>query len=386
MKKLLTWVIFISLICGFIFFGQKKPVFSASVDELQKKIDEYTKILEGLGNQERDLKSQISLMTTKEQLTRTKISQTQEKIKIAEVEIATLSAKITRLDNSLDYISKVFISRINLTYKMGLIDPFTLLFSSKNIGEFLAKYKYLKVVQLHDRSLLLSMEETKVNYDEQKQIKEKIQQQLTLLKKQLELEKVALGGQINDRKRLLDETKGKESEYQKLLAVTRDELEAIQQIIAGKGEETEVGKVDQGQRIANVIYGASPCSTGTHLHFEVREDNQVKNPFSFLKNINLVDRSGGDSHQSSGNWEWPLNEPIEFNQGYGANTSAIRSRIVWYNFHSGIDIAAGDRTIKAVKTGKLYQGGVKCGSGTLRYVRVRHDEGNIDTYYLHVNY
>lgn len=365
-----------------------EPPKSADLATLQEIESACVSELENIQKEKESLSKTISLMETQERTTRIKINQTIAKIDILEEEIATLSGKIFRLDTSLNYISKVFIERIRQTYKEGLVNPLMLLFSSSDFGEFISKYKYLKAAQLHDRGLLVSMEETKMNYDEQKKLKEKIQTQMTALKEQLEIQKANLVSQIGSRKKLLEETKGKEIEYQKLLAITRQELEAIQQIIAGKGEETEVGKVNQGQRIASVEIWSrrSACSTGTHLHFEVRENGDLKNPFLHLKNIGLIDESGGDPHQASGDWDWPLNEPIKFNQGYGSGTAAIRARIVGYNFHTGIDIVSDDRTIKTVKSGTLFRGAVACGGGTLRYVKVDHDDSNMNTYYLHVNY
>ena len=43
-------------------------------------------------------------------------------------------------------------------------------------------------------------------------------------------------------------------------------------------------------------------------------------------------------------------------------------------------------TVKAVKKGTLYRGGISCRGGTLQYVRVDHADDEYDTYYLHVNY
>lgn len=173
------------------------------------------------------LNKEIRAKEIQETTTRVRINQTQEKIKTLESEIATLSAKITRLDLSLDYISKVFLSRTVAAYKMGLTDPLLLIFSSKDIGEFLSKYKYVKAVQLHDRSLLLSMEETKVNYDEQKQLKEKMQKELADLKAVLERQKTSLVQQIADRKKLLKQTEGKEENFQRLLSSARAELASL---------------------------------------------------------------------------------------------------------------------------------------------------------------
>ena len=59
-----------------------------------------------------------------------------------------------------------------------------------------------------------------------------------------------------------------------------------------------------------------------------------------------------------------------------------------YQSHNGIDInneASND--VKAVKSGTLYRGSYTGYNGcNLRYVRVQHDEGGLDTYYLHINY
>ncbi len=40
--------------------------------------------------------------------------------------------------------------------------------------------------------------------------------------------------------------------------------------------------VNVGQKIASV--GSTGVATGAHLHFEVRRDGNVRNPFRYLKN------------------------------------------------------------------------------------------------------
>lgn len=382
-------IFFFSLIIVFsisLFFVHFDLVKADELSDLQNKISEYEKQINELQKQSISLSQQISLMDNQIKVAALKISQSQAQIKSLEQEIVALSGKIVRLDGSLNYLSKVLLLRVAETYKKGRFDAFILLVSSKNFSEFVSQYRYLQAVQFHDRQLLLSMEETRTSYDEQKQLKEKLQADLEKLQEKLIAQKQQLAVQVEDRKKLLEETKGREVVYQKLLEATKQELEAIQQIIAGKGEEKEVGKIKEGERVASVVFGSSPCSTGTHLHFEVRDNNDLRNPLEYLRNISLVDKSGGDSHNASGSWNWPLNEPVELNQGYGSNTAAIRSKIVWYNFHTGIDIVAEDRTVKAVKDGTLFRGGVACGRGTLRYVKVHHEGTNFDAYYLHVDY
>jgi murein DD-endopeptidase MepM/ murein hydrolase activator NlpD len=167
-------------------------------------------------------------------------------------------------------------------------------------------------------------------------------------------------------------------------------MEAIQSIIAGKGEETLVGEINLGGRIASIIIGTSACSTGTHLHFEVANNGANVNPASLLKSQDvdwdLCGWYGCDSPFSfSGSWDWPVNGRPRVTQGYGM-TAYARSGAYGGREHSGLDMVSEDLMIKAVKEGKLYRGSIACGGGTLRYVRVEHKEDGYDTYYLHVNY
>jgi len=388
MKKTLFIVFFISC-----FFFLSRSLFADEYQDLVDKINKYQQEITSLQNQEKTLSQQISLMDNQIKVTGLKINETQYQIERLEEEIAGLSAKILNLEDSLNFISKILLQRLAETYKSGRKEPLMLLFSSKNFSEFLLRYRYLQKVQFHDCELLISMEKTKTNYDDQKNLKAKAQADMEKLEKQLTAQKADLNSQIVVRKKLLDETKGQEANYQKLLADARAELEAILGILEGKGSEKEVGKVSQGQRIASVISGSSCNSSGSHLHFMITQDGQTKNPFSYLRGVDYENCTGsscgsgdGDAISFGGDWDWPLSPKIRINQGYGY-TWAIRNTWVGriYSFHNGIDIVGSSLEIRSPKSGTLYLGSY-VGNCVLRYVRVHHDEGNFDTYYLHVNY
>ena len=196
---------------------------------------------------------------------------------------------------------------------------------------------------------------------------------------------------------LLEQTRSDEKKYQQLLSSARAEFEAIQAIIAGKGTEEEVGKVSQGARIATVIQGPSCNSSGPHVHFIVRQGTSTQNPFSYLRaGVDYENCSGsscgsadGDSFNPGGSWDWPVNPKIKYSQGYGS-TWAVRNTWVGrvYQFHNGIDInGVSSSEVKAVRSGVLFRGSYSGSSGCrLRYVRVDHDDSDIDTLYLHINY
>lgn len=360
----------------------KKELNLDQAKECQQLFDQ---LYDQARQQKRSLQSEIKRFNSLIAVTETRIYVTGQEIEVLIDQIERLGEQIGELDLSLDGLSKILLNRIIQTYKVAKIDPFALLFSSRSFAEFVNRYKYLQVIQLHDRHLMLQMETVRTNFEDQKMLKEKKQQELEEAQKKLEAQKVLLARQKTDKERLLAITQNQQQRYQQLLAATRAEIDAIQQIIAGRGEEVEVGDVTEGQLIATVISGVSACSTGTHLHFEVREGSSVKNPLNYLQNI-VVDNPFGDPAVATGNWRWPLAEPIKLTQGFGADTSFIRSGASWYNFHTGIDLVSPDLKVKAVKAGKLFRGSIACGSGTLRYVRLDHQDSNLDTYYLHVNY
>lgn len=358
-------------------------------EELREEIQDLERKLKEARDREKTLSSQINYMDSQIKLTGLKIAETLREIEELEEEIASLSAKIGRLEHSLTAVSEILLNRIVSTYKTGKIPPFYFLFSSEGFSGLLLRAKYIKIAQTHDKKLMIQMQTTKDNFASQKKLQEEKKKEEEALKKKLEEQKITLNQQKKEKEYLLEVTRSDEKRYQELLAQAKAELEAIQSIIAGKGEETKVKDVSEGERIASIISGRSACSTGTHLHFEVVKDGAHQNPASYLKSVPLdydYDTSQiSETINATGSWNWPLNEPITVHQIYG-ETTWIKILNLWYQFHTGIDISSSDKTVKGIRNGTLYRGGIACGGGTLRYVKVDHQDEEVVTYYLHVDY
>lgn len=378
-------IFFFSIFLFLILLTNNFQVRAETCDNLS--IDEKIKCLknetEKLGSQSKTLSSQISQFDAQIRLTTLKVTQTEEKI-------AQLSGRIDQLEGSLEALTKAFSERVVETYKMSKVaDPLFLIISSPNLKDVFSRYSYLKKIQDADRNLLQRLQVAQNTYRDERVDQEDLQKQLEKQKSDLDNQKAA-------KAHLLAITRNDEKKYQQLLAQARAEYEAIQAIIAGKGTETDAGQVSEGQRIAGVIQGSSCNSGGSHLHFIVRkQDGTTDNPFNYLKNgISYQNCSGsscsssdGDIFNPSGSWSWPIQPNIKFNQGYG-NTWAVKNTWVGkiYNFHNGIDInSESSSEVKAVKSGKLYQGSYNVGC-KLKYVRVDHDDSDLDTLYLHINY
>lgn len=363
--------------------------------ELEKQIRELEQKLTETVNRGKTLESEIAYMDSHIQRTTLSINLTEKKIEDLSSEIASLSAKIDRLEKSLTQLSDVLLSRIVATYKYNHTGPLALIFDSKTFSQFLLRLKYLRAAQASDRLLLYQMQETKDAFSEQKTVREEKKDEQEQLKRILDRQKIELNSQKAAKDKLLEITRNDERRYQELLATARAEFEAIQAIIAGKGDELQIGKVNEGARIAAVIQGASCNSSGTHLHFIIGENGVTHNPFNYLKPVEHENCSGsscssndGDPFNPSGSWNWPVDPPIRFTQGYGS-TWAVGNTWVGrvYSFHNGIDINGSSPEVKAVKAGELYRGSYMGVNGcSLRYVRVDHEDSNLESFYLHVNY
>ncbi len=365
--------------------GDDDTAYLACIDSkktcLEAKIKEFQSQKVTLGNT-------LSLISGRVAVQELQIRQTETEIKTLQREISQLTERIQGLNLSLDRLSTILMERIQSHYKASRISKLLNTLSGQSLSEALTRSAYIEETGRQTAAAMERAESQRIQYDEQKVIKEVKQQAVVKKQTQLENERAALSRQRQEQQYLLQETKNNEQRYQAELAKTLAEISAIQSIIAGKGSETSNTDVKKGDRIASIISGASTCSNGTHLHFEVVKDGLNRDPAAYLKQIDILWNNQPDgSFGLGGTWDWPLTDPARITQGYGMTYYARVRRAYGGAPHTGIDMVSknGNLTVVAVGDGKLYRGSIKCGSGQLRYVRLEQGDG-INTYYLHVNY
>lgn len=223
-KPILKKLFFLISLALLFFLDFSQPVQAVSEEECHAKEEaqEWGEAIkcwdDYFGAKKNTLRNEIQSKSVEIDLTTKRIVATRQSISQLEEEITNLDVKITDLDVSLDQLSEVLIKRISETYKKGKLDPLALLFSSKDFSQFVSRYKYLRVMQSHDRRLILEMETARTNYQDQKELKEEKQTKLESLKKNLEWEKHELDQAVAAKKILLSET---EVSYQQALARIR---------------------------------------------------------------------------------------------------------------------------------------------------------------------
>lgn len=314
-KILTTLFIFTS---GFLFVGSK--VFAVetcpeSMPAQERYIclqNELNKLESSQGSLQKKLKNedyqQLSLSEKIKYIT-TEIAQTEKviatlgievlaqdiEIKILADEIAIKENDISLLNQEINILEQTVNERVTQSYKFSHVSPFEYLFDVKNLDSILRKVKYLIETRINDKNSLNqysvkmdSLEDEELILANKKADLQKKRNELEEEKDRLVEEKAYLDQQQIEKNNLLAESKRREEAYRKELAETTAIISSMDEKISdlvialfnsgglGNGTEVLAGKTIGYQ-------GHTGCSFGSHLHFEIRDRNNVKqDPSNFL--------------------------------------------------------------------------------------------------------
>ena len=182
-----------------------------------------------------NLSSQIKVMDNQIYLTEARVEATKQQILDLTANIDTANKKIDNLQKSLSDLMSVLIKRIVATYEVGSAPSFQVLLSSTSITNLFTKLNYLKIAQVHDKQLIYSTQQAKIDYSNQKDIFEDEKTKVESLKKQLENYTLQLESQKSEKQRFLSDTQNNDAIYKSLLAQAKAQLAGFQRFVTSQG-------------------------------------------------------------------------------------------------------------------------------------------------------
>lgn len=347
--------------------------------------------------------------------TNIQIEQTEQSIKILEVEIAAHNVEIDLLKKNIDekedsisvlgqevsILGNTVTKRISESYKYSFVGPLELFLDVKNISTIIRKTKYLVITRSQDRkyledynSKIIGIKEEERVLDEKKTELQAKRNAVETEQQELTLQKEMLKAQKTQRERLLVESKAREAEllaeYKRNMDLVAALDAAIIEYIGKYGNQAvDYGPVTAGTWIGNMgntglVFGSGG---GYHLHFSIR-DSHSGNPCS--GNVSIFENGYltiGKPSWLNGAWGWSW--PYIHNGSFSlpiAGPYVIMSQ----DYHQGkaIDLISyrSDRTVNigapifAFMDGTLYKATDGHGGN---YAYIRHSNG-WSTCYLHL--
>jgi len=359
--------------------------FVSADSQTDKLVEQRTKELDGIiaqqnnkiqekQNQAKSLKDEIANIEQQSKAVEIKIKTLNEKLRDAQGRLDYIENEVKLNEKKLDHEQEKLKKGIKLIYAQGNTDIVEILASSETLSSAVNQSKYLLTISEDLAVSVENIKDIKNNLNKKKQEIEKEKNEQESIKGEQERCKEELATRIMAKNRLIDETKGDEELYKKILKQAlndKSQVSSMISAISSGASPISIGLPFSGARAGQRVYTGEPIarlgntgfSSGPHVHFGVYQYGRDIDPMPLLS-VNAFsfpvpgakitqDFFGSYSHRGRG---WP----------------------------GGIDFAAAEGTpVRAAKNGVIIFDGVgKNGisSGFGHYIIIDHQNGFLTLY------
>jgi peptidoglycan hydrolase CwlO-like protein len=235
LKKIFTVAIFALVLVQVVPSVLADQIDDCANKSAEEKVTCYSDKIAVAKGQQQTLSSQITVINSQIEITKLNIESTEQKLGRLTDDIASVSGKIDRLEESLQEVSNILANRIVKTYTAGRTDPLIYLLGAGNFQDLLDRLDYLRIVQKHDKNLMYEMASSRKNYNDQKSLLVDRKAEVETLSKQLKDYRASLDAQNRTKQKLLADTQGDEARYSQLLSQAKAQLASFSGFIDSQG-------------------------------------------------------------------------------------------------------------------------------------------------------
>ncbi len=233
------------------------------INEIQQQIDSYRANISDLQQQSKTLKGEISLLDSKTKAMNLEIQRTDLSIKQAEREITDKNVAIDQSELKLVRERNIlgeYVRAVNeYDQRGGLMD---IIFDNSKISDIFEEINSMESAQQKIQESMVQIQETKVVLEQDINYLEDKRDEFNQLKVLQEIQRRSVVSQQQEKKDLLNQTKGQENNFQALIKKSQTDVQAIKSqlyLLEGVGAAMSLEKAYQYAKRAADLTGVRPA-------------------------------------------------------------------------------------------------------------------------------
>jgi len=239
-----------------------KENFRFQVDDLEKQINDYRASISELQKQGKSLKGEIALLDAKIKSAELEVRRTALAVLEIESGLADKNLALGQAELKLERERVILTNYLQTIYESDQQGMLEIFLSNDKLSDIFDKINSLQQVQESIRESMASIKQLKVELEQDKQLLEDRREELNQLKVLQEIQRRAIAYQQEEKKNLLSQTKGQESNYQSLLKKAKADAESIKKnlyLLEGVGVSMPLEIAYQQAKRAFDLTGVRPA-------------------------------------------------------------------------------------------------------------------------------